>query len=129
MKNHLFPIAQCVLCSVYFSAQPNKLRPILKFKKYYPIKQIITSHNAIYNANCATMPNVHLMFWWNVFFKSDEHYWLYCAAYSALSSCIYGIVHCPSLSFFLIIIFTFIINIIAIIVIFITITIIISNRN
>ena len=25
-------------------------------------KQIITSHNAIYNANCAKMPNVHLMF-------------------------------------------------------------------
>ena len=32
--------AQCVLCSVYFSAQPNKLRPILKFKKYYPIEHI-----------------------------------------------------------------------------------------
>ena len=29
--------AQCVLCSVYFSAALNKLRPILKFKKYYPI--------------------------------------------------------------------------------------------
>ena len=26
------------------------------------LEQIITSHNAIYNANCATMPNVHLMF-------------------------------------------------------------------
>ena len=25
---------------VYFSAQPNKLRPILKFKKYYPIEHI-----------------------------------------------------------------------------------------
>ena len=33
-------IAQCVLCKVYFSAQPNKLRPILKFKKYYPIEHI-----------------------------------------------------------------------------------------
>ena len=32
--------AQCVLCKVYFSAQPNKLRPILKFKKYYPIEHI-----------------------------------------------------------------------------------------
>ena len=32
--------AQCVLCSVYFSAQLNKLRPILKFKKYYPIEHI-----------------------------------------------------------------------------------------
>ena len=35
----LFHNAQCVLCKVYFSAQPNKLRPILKFKKYYPIEQ------------------------------------------------------------------------------------------
>ena len=33
-------IAQCVLCSIYFSAQPNKLRPILKFEKYYPIEHI-----------------------------------------------------------------------------------------
>ena len=32
--------AQCVLCSVYFSAQLNKLRPILKFEKYYPIEHI-----------------------------------------------------------------------------------------
>ena len=32
--------AQCVLCKVYFSAQLNKLRPILKFKKYYPIEHI-----------------------------------------------------------------------------------------
>ena len=32
--------AQCVRCKVYFSAQPNKLRPILKFKKYYPIEHI-----------------------------------------------------------------------------------------
>ena len=32
--------AQCVLCKVYFSAQPNKLRPILKFEKYYPIEHI-----------------------------------------------------------------------------------------
>ena len=31
-------IAQCVLCKVYFSAQLNKLRPILEFKKYYPIE-------------------------------------------------------------------------------------------
>ena len=28
--------AHCVLCAVYFSVQPNKLRPILKFKEYYP---------------------------------------------------------------------------------------------
>ena len=33
-------IAQCVLCKVYFSVQPNKLRPILKFEKYYPIEHI-----------------------------------------------------------------------------------------
>ena len=32
--------AQCVLCKVYFSAQPNKLRPILKVKEYYPIEHI-----------------------------------------------------------------------------------------
>ena len=32
--------AQRVLCKVYFSARPNKLRPILKFKKYYPIEHI-----------------------------------------------------------------------------------------
>ena len=32
--------AQCVLCKVYFSAQSNKLRPILKLKKYYPIEHI-----------------------------------------------------------------------------------------
>ena len=31
-------IAQCVLCKVYFSAQTNKLRPILKFEKYYSWK-------------------------------------------------------------------------------------------
>ena len=35
--------AQCVLCKVYFSAQPNKLRPILKIKKYYPIEHICPS--------------------------------------------------------------------------------------
>ena len=33
-------IAQCVLCKVYFSAQTNKLRPILKFEKYYSIEHI-----------------------------------------------------------------------------------------
>ena len=32
--------AQCVLCKVYFSAQPNKLKHILKFRKYYPIEHI-----------------------------------------------------------------------------------------
>ena len=33
-------IAQYVLCAVYFSAQPNKLRPILKLKKDYPFEHI-----------------------------------------------------------------------------------------
>merc|ERR1712016_132963 len=37
--------AQCVLCKVYFSAQPNKLRPILKFEKYYSIEQCSMSEN------------------------------------------------------------------------------------
>ena len=32
--------AQCALCSVYFCAQPNKLRPILKFEFWYPIEHI-----------------------------------------------------------------------------------------
>ena len=33
-------IVHCVLCKVYFSAQLNKLRLILKFEKYYPIEHI-----------------------------------------------------------------------------------------
>ena len=33
-------IAQCVLCKVYFPAQPNKHRHILKFEKYYPNEHI-----------------------------------------------------------------------------------------
>ena len=33
-------IAHCVHCAVYFSAQPKKLRPILKYKEYYPIEHI-----------------------------------------------------------------------------------------
>ena len=39
---HLFPSvsAQCVLYKVYFSAQPNKLRPILKLRKYFPVEHI-----------------------------------------------------------------------------------------
>ena len=32
--------AQYVFCKVYFSAQPNKLRHILNFDKYYPIEHI-----------------------------------------------------------------------------------------
>ena len=32
--------AQYAFCKVYFSAQPNKLRPILKFRKYYPVEHI-----------------------------------------------------------------------------------------
>ena len=34
------PSALCAFCKVYFSAQPNKLRPILKFEKYYPVEHI-----------------------------------------------------------------------------------------
>ena len=29
--------ALCAVRKVYFSAQPNKLKPILNFQKYYPI--------------------------------------------------------------------------------------------
>ena len=32
--------AQYAFCKVYFSAQPNKLRHILNFDKYYPIEHI-----------------------------------------------------------------------------------------
>ena len=32
--------AQCAVCKVYFSAQPNNLKPILNFQKYYPIEHI-----------------------------------------------------------------------------------------
>ena len=35
--------AQCVLCKVYFSAQPNKVKPILKFQKYWKILNIYLS--------------------------------------------------------------------------------------
>ena len=31
---------QCVLCSVYFSAQLNKLRPILRFEFWHPVEHI-----------------------------------------------------------------------------------------
>ena len=31
------PTAQCVVCKVYFSAQPNNLKLILNCQKYYPI--------------------------------------------------------------------------------------------
>ena len=41
LKTHLhIHTAQCVLCSVYFSAQPNKLRPILELEFWYPIEHI-----------------------------------------------------------------------------------------
>ena len=32
--------AQCAVRKVYFSAQPNKLKLILNFQKYYPIEHI-----------------------------------------------------------------------------------------
>ena len=35
-----FSSALCAVRKVYFSAQPNKLRPILKFRKYYPVEHI-----------------------------------------------------------------------------------------
>ena len=35
-----YDTAQCAVCKVYFSAQLNKLRPILNLKKYYPIQHI-----------------------------------------------------------------------------------------
>ena len=34
--------APCVLCSVYFSAQPNKLRPILKFEFGIPLNMCLS---------------------------------------------------------------------------------------
>ena len=34
--------AQCVLCKVYFSAQPNKLRPILKFEFGNPLNMCLS---------------------------------------------------------------------------------------
>ena len=34
--------AQCELCSVYFSAQPNKLRPILKFEFGIPLNMCLS---------------------------------------------------------------------------------------
>ena len=47
MRHHelgwMYYTAQCVLCKVYFSAQPNKLRPISKFKEYYPFEHIFVS--------------------------------------------------------------------------------------
>ena len=47
--------AQCVLCKVYFSAQPNKLRPILKFEKYYPIQQ------HIFVPTCLSARKIHFL--------------------------------------------------------------------
>ena len=40
LPNLRWTTAQCVFCKVYFSAQPNKLRPILKFRKYFPVEHI-----------------------------------------------------------------------------------------
>ena len=45
--------AKGVLCSVYFSAQPNKLRPILKFEFCYPNKHIFA-------AACSSVRKVHV---------------------------------------------------------------------
>ena len=46
--------AQYVFCKVYFSAQPNKLRPILKFEKYYPIEHIIVPA-------CSSVRKIHFL--------------------------------------------------------------------
>ena len=35
-----YSTALCAVRKVYFSAQPNKLRPILKFRKYFPVEHI-----------------------------------------------------------------------------------------
>ena len=45
--------AKGVLCSVYFSAQPNKLRPILKFEFCYPNEHIFV-------AACSSVRKIHL---------------------------------------------------------------------
>ena len=37
---YLYHTALCAVRKVYFSAQPNKLRPILKFRKYFPVEHI-----------------------------------------------------------------------------------------
>ena len=34
------PTAQCAVCKVYFSTQPNNLKLILNFQKYYPLEHI-----------------------------------------------------------------------------------------
>ena len=41
--------ALCAFCKVYFSAQPNKLRPILKLKKYYTKRTRQFDYDAVSN--------------------------------------------------------------------------------
>ena len=41
--------AQCELCSVYFFAQPNKLRPILRFEFWYPIDHTFAPENNFFH--------------------------------------------------------------------------------
>ena len=41
-SSHGLHTAQCILCKVYFSAQPNKLRPILKFEFDIPLNMCLS---------------------------------------------------------------------------------------
>ena len=54
--------AQCVLRSVYFSAQPNKVWPILKFEFWHPIEHIFVPA-------CSSVRKVHFfltfLWFWN----------------------------------------------------------------
>ena len=55
---HHLSTAQCVVCKVYFSAQPNNLKLILNFQKYYPIEHIFVPA-------CSSARKIHFFkFWW-----------------------------------------------------------------
>ena len=56
IQDHLFfHTAQCVLCSVFFCAQLNKLRPILKFEFWYPIEHILVpACSSVRKIHCVT---------------------------------------------------------------------------
>ena len=45
-------IALCAVRKVYFSAQPNNLKLILNFEKYYPIEHIFVPA-------CSSAPKIH----------------------------------------------------------------------
>ena len=46
------PSALCAVRKVYFSAQPNNLKLILNFQKYYPIEHIFV-------AACSSVRKIH----------------------------------------------------------------------